>query len=187
MSNEAIRWAIEEAPCPNATAADVLVRLAYRADRLGRGSWASIERLQLECWTGATAIRAGLRDLQAAGLIEKDGYSRAGTVNWRLRLDVKRAVPIAEELSEIVQRRRESDRDRQQKRRGPVTPDSGVTEIDFGGDVTPDSGVMSRRIPADVTPESEPEQSVNSQMNKRRGHAAPGPPATDDSASSVID
>lgn len=154
MSNEAVKWAMDDAPMlltekgkPDTTARQVLWALAEHAHKDGSGARPSVLRVQYRTGLDRRTVQRALRRLEDGKLIEPEGVHFNCTV-WRLALQMRRPESdwSALEAEEESQRRGAAERKRRSRAKG-VTHSDDVTVTD-AGDVT---GEMSRTLRPDVT------------------------------------
>jgi hypothetical protein len=97
MSYQAVQWALHDAPMlrtekgkPDSTARFVLVDLAEHAHDDGTSTFPSPLHIQWATGLDERTVDRALRRLEKAGLIARDGTTRAGAVRWKLALELTR-------------------------------------------------------------------------------------------------
>lgn len=112
MSNEAVKWAMDDAPMlrtdkdkPDATARHVLQVLAEHARPDGTNSHPSVLRIQYRTGYDRTTVQRALRRLEKGALIVKDGTTE-GRSRWKLNMTQRRPATDWADLE------REEDLDR---------------------------------------------------------------------------
>lgn len=180
MSKEAVTWAMEHAPMlltakgkKDATARQVLVALAYRADRNGENSYPSIADIEYRTGWERSTIQRALRRLEEAKLITSVGVTKRGCTIWRLSMEMRRPESDWEEIVAAETKVRDGAAERQRRSRAnrvthsesvtdePVTPAEPVTEPAHGEQTTIDGTAPKppakprRRTKKERTPEQQ--------------------------------
>lgn len=98
MSNEAVHWAMYDAPRlmtkggkPDVSGRDVLFVLAEKAHADGTSTFPSPELINDVTGMDETTVRRAIRRLENSGLIERDGTRPSGAVVWRLNMTLRRS------------------------------------------------------------------------------------------------
>ncbi|MBB5118708.1 helix-turn-helix domain-containing protein [Streptomyces eurocidicus] len=99
MSNEAVKWAMDDAPMlrtdkgkPDTTARHVLQALAEHAHKDGSNAHPSLLRIQYRTGYDRRTVQRAQRRLEDAGLISANGAVR-GCTRWKLHLEKRRPTP----------------------------------------------------------------------------------------------
>lgn len=136
MSNRAVDWALHDAPMlrtargkPDESARFVLVDLAEHADADGVGTYPSLDHIEAATGYDERTIQRALRRLERAGLIARDGTTRAGTVRWKLALEKTRPKSDLAEIEAARAAKREANAARVRRHRARVSR-SDVDPVD---------------------------------------------------------
>lgn len=142
MSVEAVSWALYEAPMlltpagkPDTTARFVLVVFAEHADKNGRNTFPGPARVKFATGLDMRTVERVVRRLEDGKLLERDGFTMAGAVRWRVNMDLHRPLSDWEEIEAAAVAERAAVADRVRKHRSRTTPEDVVT--DAGSVTTP--------------------------------------------------
>lgn len=135
MSVEAVKWALYEAPMlltpagkPDTTARFVLVVFAEHADKDGRNAYPGPARVKFVTGLDVRTVERAVRRLEDGKLLERDGFTAAGSVKWKLRVDLLRPASDWEEIEALQQAEREAVAARVRKHRWARTSEAPVTD-----------------------------------------------------------
>lgn len=135
MSVEAVKWALYDAPMlltpagkPDTTARFVLVVFAEHADKEGRNAYPGPARVKFVTGLDVRTVERVVRRLEDGKLLERDGFTAAGSVKWKLRTDLVRPASDWEEIEATQQAEREAVATRVKKHRAARTPVPLVTD-----------------------------------------------------------
>lgn len=116
MSYQAVQWALDLAPMlrtaagkPDTTARAVLVARAERADEDGRNSHAAIADVVWRTGYDERTVQRAEDRLEAAGLLVRDGVTRAGTTRWNLNMALLRDESERAEIEAAIESRKASE------------------------------------------------------------------------------
>lgn len=168
MSVEAVKWALYEAPMlltpagkPDTTARFVLVVFAEHADKDGRNAYPGPARVKFVTGLDVRTVERAVRRLEDGKLLERDGFTAAGSVKWKLRVDLLRPASDWEEIEALQQAEREAVAARVRKHRSARTSEAPVTDAESvtGALVTDSASVRNGfevRYVTDATPGEPP-------------------------------
>lgn len=205
MSVEAVKWALYEAPMlltpagkPDTTARFVLVVFAEHADKDGRNAYPGPARVKFMTGLDVRTVERVVRRLEDGKLLERDGFTAAGSVKWKLRTDLVRPASDWEEIEAAKLAEREAVAGRVRKHREkrepepPVTDAGSVTGAAEEVAVTDSASVTSAHVTdsasvcngfevRDVTDAAPREPPIEPPGTTSGGHAAPRAPLRTDS------
>lgn len=194
MSVEAVKWALYEAPMlltpagkPDTTARFVLVVFAEHADKDGRNAYPGPARVKFVTGLDVRTVERVVRRLEDGKLLERDGLTGAGSVKWKLRIDLVRPASDWEEIEAAQQAEREAVATRVKKHRAARTPAPPVTDPASvtGGET---EGLVTDSECVTEAPVTDPASVCNGRSaggttirTTTGGHAAPQTPLRTDS------
>ena len=179
MSNEAVTWAMDDAPMlrtekgkPDTTARHVLQALAEHAKPDGTNSHPSVLRVQYRTGYDRTTVQRALRRLESGALIVRDG-TVDGRTRWKLAMELRRPATDWDDLEreENEFRAAAAERKRRSRSKG-VTHSESVTVTDGKGVTVTDA----ESVTADVTHSTPSRHALNaspSRTQRRPNHQQP--------------
>lgn len=154
MSNEAVQWAMDDAPMlrtdkgkPDTTARHVLQVLAEHARPDGSNAHPSVLRIQYRSGYDRATVQRALRRLEKGGLIKRDG-TRGGRTCWLLAVDLRRPESDWEALQGEEDADRAAAAERKRRSRAKRVTHAESVTVTHAEDVTVTDGEC---VTADVT------------------------------------
>ncbi|NUP24133.1 MAG: helix-turn-helix domain-containing protein [Streptomyces sp.] len=177
MSNEAVKWAMDDAPMlltdkgrPDTTARHVLQALAEHAHKDGTNAHPSVRRLQYRTGYDERTVRRALRRLEGGNLIKADGTVRSCT-RWTLALHLVRPESDWTDLEVAEELFRAAAAERKRRSRAKAVTHSASVTVTHSDDVT---GEMSHTLrPAVTHSECVTEGDVTHSASGRHALSAP--------------
>lgn len=169
MSNEAVKWAMDDAPMlrtdkgkPDTTARHVLQALAEHARADGTNAHPSVLRMQYRTGYDRSTVQRALRRLEVGGLIAKDG-AIDGRTRYKLAMSLRRPESDWSALEREEDDLRAAAAARKRKsRQGGVTHSTPVT-VTHSNAVTVTHG---ESVTGDVTHGTPSRHALNAQPSR---------------------
>lgn len=179
MSNEAVKWAMDDAPMlrtdkgkPDTTARHVLQVLAEHASSKGTNSHPSVLRIQYRTGYDRTTVQRALRRLEAGKLIAKDGTVESRT-RWALAMHLVRPASDWEALEREEDDFRAAAAERKRRSRNKsVTHSTPVTVTDANAVTVTDGESVTGDV-TDGTPSRHALNAWPSRTERRPNHQQP--------------
>lgn len=179
MSNEAVKWAMDDAPMlrtdkgkPDTTSRHVLQVLAEHASPKGANSHPSVLRIQYRTGYDRTTVQRALRRLEAGKLIAKDGAVE-GRTRWALAMHLVRPDSDWEALEREEGDFRAAAAERKRRSRTKsVTHSTPVTVTDANAVTVTDGESVTGDV-TDGTPSRHALNAWPSRTERRPNHQQP--------------
>ena len=179
MSNEAVTWAMDDAPMlrtekgkPDTTARHVLQALAEHAKSDGTNSHPSVLRIQYRTGYDRTTVQRALRRLESGALIVRDGTTE-GRARWKLAMELHRPESDWADLEREEDDFRTAAAERKRRSRSKtVTHSESVTVTGVKGVTVTDAESVTADV-TDSTPSRHALKVRSSRTERRPNHQQP--------------
>lgn len=179
MSNEAVTWAMDDAPMPrtekgkpDTTARHVLQALAEHAKPDGTNSHPSVLRVQYRTGYDRTTVQRALRRLENSALIARDG-TVDGRTRWKLAMELRRPATDWGELEREENEFRAAAAERKRRSRSKtVTHAESVTVTGVKAVTVTDAESVTADV-TDATPSRHALKVRPSRTERRPNHQQP--------------
>lgn len=142
MSNEAVTWAMDDAPMPrtdkgkpDTTARHVLQAIAEHANKTGGNAHPSVLRIQYRTGYDRTTVQRALRRLEKSGLIKRDGTVE-GRTRWQVAMHLRRPATDWSDLEREEEGVRTAAAERKRRSRAKAVTHAESVTVTDGESVT---------------------------------------------------